>query len=330
VTKIIQSPTISIRQVKELYPDVVGKNVIINNEIYGLPLSLESLIMLYNKDILNQSGITEAPTDWQVLNEDVQKITRFDTNGKIIQSGAAMGTGTNVNHAMAILSVLMLQSGSPMINNQGLPSMFENTTNEKDPDFTALNFYKAFASPDKSVYSWNPQMPFSLNAFMAGSVGFIFGYNYNVPTIRAQAPKINLGVAPIPQLNPGTPSNYADYALEVVSKKTSHSDEAWDFLLFASSAREVATKQNKEVKKFLDVTKRPAALRSLINTQLEDEDLHAAATQTLTATNWYRGKDFTTAETAFDQMLDQGLTASDSNQLRDIMQTGMNKVTQTY
>jgi maltose-binding protein MalE len=164
-------------------------------------------------------------------------------------------------------------------------------------------------------------MPNSLDAFLAGQVGFIFGYNYHLPIIKSRAPRLNLGIAPIPQVNPEAPENYASYWVEGVSQKSSYQNEAWDFILFAT--------QKNQVKKYLEKTQRPTALKSLINEQIENENLHAAATQILTAKNWYRGQDALAAETAIKDMLEELLNSPSEKESKHIMQNTTQKINQT-
>lgn len=321
--KTTNTPT--ARQIKQDYADIVYDNTSINNQVYGLPLSLETLVMFYNKDILNQAGISTIPTAWSgsgdnSLQTAVQKIVLFDSKENIIRAGAALGTGSNVERMFDILSVLMMQNNTTMTNTEGYP-LFFNTKDKLNPGTDAALFYANFASPSKSVYTWNATMPNSIDALAAGQVAFVFGYNYHLPTIRAKAPRLNLGIAPIPQVNSNAPVNFANYWLETVSKKSAYTDEAWDFIIFAS--------KKEEVKKYLDKTKRPTALKSLINEQFEDEDLNAASQQTLTAKNWYRGINPLAAEQAIKEMADNLIKAATENELKNIFSITIQKINQT-
>lgn len=314
-------PALNLRQLKENFADTVYQDAVIDSQIFGLPLSLETLVMFYNKDILNRAGVAQAPNTWKSFQEAVEKMTRFDSQGKIIQSGAALGAGDNVERAFDILSILMMQNGATMTDNSGSATFTKSRDNNYNPGVEAIKFYADFASPVKNVYSWNSEMTNSLDAFIAGKVGIIFGYNYHLPAIRARAPRLNLGIAPIPQVTPDAPINYAGYWLETVSNKSSHPNEAWDFIIFAS--------QKEQVKTYLEKTKRPTALKAVINEQLENEDIYPAATQTLTAANWYQGKDPLAAENAIKEMIDKALTAATDKELKSILDTAIQKINQT-
>lgn len=323
VVEVRNEKTPTLRQIKDQYADTVFSDAVIDNQVFGLPLSLDSLVMFYNKDIINQAGISQIPTAWNVFQDAVIKATKFESETKIIQAGTALGTGFNVERSFDILSVLMMQSGAAMTDSRGFPTFFGTLTKDGkriNPGQTALQFYADFASPVKSVYSWNNTMPNSLQAFMAGQVGFFFGYNYHISQIRASS-RVNFGIAPIPQI-PGNPTvNYANYWLEAVSKKSKYTNEAWNFVLFMN--------QPAELRKYLAATNAPTAQKALINEQAENEDLHAASTQTLTAKTWYHGYDAAAAEQAFKEMAESFLLVVDPQGVSDVMQVVTQKISQT-
>jgi ABC-type glycerol-3-phosphate transport system substrate-binding protein len=314
--------TLTIKDIRNLFPEVVYNNQIIDNQIYGLPLSIDTLVLFYNRDLLNNTGIVEPPKTWDQFSEQVVKLTKADIRGEIIQSGAALGTAQNVSRYFDILSLLMMQNGTIMADQQG-NVMFNqippNYTRSIKPALEALNFYTGFASPANQVYTWNDFMPNSLNAFMAGKTAFMFGYAYNIPTIKAQASKLSFGVAPVPQI--AMPAiNYANYWVETVSKKSQHQDEAWDFITFITTNADTN-------KKFLEKSRKPCALKSLIESQADDADLSAFGTQLLTAKSWYKGRNVQKAEEVFRQMIEQtleGLITPD-----EVINFGASKVNQT-
>jgi multiple sugar transport system substrate-binding protein len=302
-------PSITLKQLRDNFPDVVAQDIVLTDydatakknvqNIYGLPLSLDTLVMFYNRDLLNAAKIPQPPDTWRDFQQATAKLTKQDRDGNITQSGAALGTSNNIERFFDILSLLMMQNGTKMTDERGnitfdkMPSELSGRTTP--PGQEALIFYTDFASPAKEVYSWNETMQNNLTAFTQGKVAFFFGYSYHLPTIRANAPKLNLGIAKMPQIEGAPEINYANYWFEVVSKKSKNINAAWDFVQFMADAAQVS--------KYLNKAKRPAALRALIETQLNDLDLGTFAAQTLTAESWYRGNDSKGAEDAFASMI---------------------------
>jgi multiple sugar transport system substrate-binding protein len=154
-----------------VYPEIVEKEVV-GERIYALPLSVDTLAMYYNKDLLNNSGIPETPSYWNTaFQQTVKKLTKQDTKGNIIQSGVALGGSTNIERYSDILSVLMMQNGTVMLEDgrvlfHSIPSYLKN--DNIFPGLEALRFYTDFANPAKEVYSWNSEMENSLNLFIQG------------------------------------------------------------------------------------------------------------------------------------------------------------------
>lgn len=322
-TKQYTKRTLNLRDLKLLFPDVIYDNQVINNEIYGLPLSIDTLALFYNKDLLNNAGITSPPKNWQQFVEQVIRLTKKDQQSNIVQAGTALGTANNVARATDILSLLMMQSGTPMTDEYGNPTFSgkpRGYTEEEPPAANALNFYNSFASPTNEAYTWNEMMPNSREAFIAGLTAFYLGYAYDIPTIKTQAPKLHFEIAPIPQL--GEPAvNFANYWIETVSKKSQHPNEAWDFILYVTTKAE-------NNKTFITRAQKPIALRELIEWQKEDLVLSPFADQILTSRSWYKGKDPQAAERIFLQMISDNLLGIMFT--RDIIGQAVSKIEYTY
>ncbi len=304
-------------QVSNQFIDQVAKDVVIDTptsdgrtlapQVFGLPLSVDTLALYYNKDILNAAGIPTPAQSWSELQDHVKRITKYDEHGKLVRPAAGIGTSKNVERSFDILSLLMMQNGAQMADENGYP-IFNRipatmTNREIPPGAEALVFYTDFANPTKEVFTWDDTQPNSLDAFIAGKTAYFFGYSYQLPQIRAQAPKLNFGITTIPQIDPNFKKNYANYWIEGVSKKTKYPDQAWDFIRFAASEA--------EVKNYLKVAAKPTARRSLVNSQLNDADLAPFVSQVLTAQSWYHGVNIRASEAAFNEMIDGVLKGTD-------------------
>ncbi len=328
--------TLSARELKNNFVDQVYNDAVVKvtdektkatqEKIFGLPLFLDTLAMYYNKDLLNNAGIAEVPSVWNKnFLQDVKKLTKQNTKGEIIQSGVALGGSANIDRASDILSVLMMQNGAVMLSDSG-QVLFDSTpadfaSQRYNPGLEALRFYADFANPAKEVYSWNKELDNSLKLFEQNKLAITFGYSYLLPQIRADAPKLNFSVAALPQIeNSARTVNFANYWLETVSKKSQNANEAWDFIQFATKADQAKT--------YLAKTKRPTALRSLIEEQKNDPALAVFAEELLTAKSWYEGKDAVAAEQIFqrsardvphiEKAMDAGLGISSVAQIRRV------------
>ncbi|MEI6835243.1 MAG: extracellular solute-binding protein [Candidatus Falkowbacteria bacterium] len=316
--------SLTVRDLKNTFADVVASDVVLDDgKIYGLPLSVDTLALFYNRDLLNNAGITSAPKFWnKEFQQSIKKLSKQDPKRGLVQSGIALGTSKNISRFSDILSVLMMQNGATMSNDtqilfQTIPQTMSNGYN---PGLEALRFYTDFANPAKEVYSWNNDMPNSVEAFASGNLAMFFGYSFNLSQIRAQSPKLNFGISQLPQIE-GNPMeiNFANYWVDSVSKKSKYPNESWDFIQFLT--------KEENAKLYLEKTKKPTALKSLIDTQKNDEDLGVFAEQILSAKSWYHGKSVSDAESAMGEMID--LAANASDRLEEILREGASKIQQT-
>jgi ABC-type glycerol-3-phosphate transport system substrate-binding protein len=320
VPVLVTNPTVSVKNLKNNYADVVSKDFLryvnvspttdkrdMQQRVMGLPVSVDTMALYANKDLMNAAGIPTLPDTWDTFQADVKKLVKLDSNGELLQSGAAIGTSSNVDRAPDLLALLMMQNGAQMVDDSGFPTFQTIPPNlsavrDVPPAYDALGFYTDFANPSKDVYTWNAQQPDALDAFVQGKTAFYFGYSYDLATIKSRAPKLNLAISPMPQISGNPVANFANYWGWVVSKKTKNSDIAWDFLNFMQ--------QPTEATKYLSLAKRPAALKSLLSAQVEDEDIGVFASQVLTAQSWYRGTDPAAADTTFNDMIDQAASST--------------------
>jgi ABC-type glycerol-3-phosphate transport system substrate-binding protein len=332
VTK--EKQTISQTKLSKQFVDAVPEDVILSyqpdpsisaqDRIYGLPLSLDSLALFYNIDLLNSAGIATPPVTWTQFQEQVGKLTTLNSEGNILQSGAALGTSDNVERAADILSLLMLQNGTTMTDERGRIAFnvtIGGATDGTTPGLDAAYFYTDFANPTKVVYSWNEDQPNSFEAFANGEAAFFLGYSYHIPLLRTAAPKLNFSIGKAPQISNSKEVNFANFWVEAVSAQSDYKDWAWDFIEHASSEEQVSS--------YLSAAQKPTALRNLISTQLDDEKLGPFAEQVLTAESWYKGRDVDAAEEAFKELIDNILHGT-LESAHDALELAAQKVAQTF
>lgn len=330
VGEIQPKKSISLTEIKQNFVDTVAPDVIIatkgKEQVYGLPLFIDTLAMYYNKDLLNNAGIPELSPYWNKdFQQQVKKLTKQDVRGELIQSGVALGGSKNVERSSDILSALMMQNGAVMMEGNSvtfnkIPAAFRDREGY-NPGIDAIRFYSDFANPAKEVYSWNNSLENSLQHFINGKLAIFFGYSYHLPMIQSQAPKLNFAIAKFPQIEGNsTEANTANYWVETVSAKTKYPNEAWDFVQFMTTKPE-------QVKKYLDKVHKPTALRALLKDQLQDDSLKIFASQVLTARNWYRGKDVISAEGAMNEMIDAVVTNADD--IASVVNLAVSRIQQT-
>jgi len=279
------SDLITLKELKENFVDVVYDDFVSDGYVSALPLSVDSLALFYNKDIFNSAGIPQPPASWEEFLVDVEKLTIKDERDNIIRAGATLGTARNINRSTDILSLLMLQSGAQMVNQEKTAAAFDKSVTLDGQGFypgqRALEFYADFANPTKSAYTWNTRMDYSLDAFVQGKAAMMFNYAYQIPDIRAKSAYLNFAIAPMPQIEATAKKvNYANYWGLAVSRNCQNYEQAWQFIVW------LAKKENAQ--KYLELAEKPAARRDLVTWQKNEPDLGIFAEQSLTAYSWYQ------------------------------------------
>jgi len=291
----------SPRQVRDLFVSTVGEDVIFSDEkgverVWGVPLSLDTLQLYYNRELLDKAGIPEPPTTWDEFNAGLKKLRKIDqSTGDITQAAAGLGRHDNVDRAADIVMLLMRQNGALVQDESGAPQFdkipADGVQRDLPPGPEALAFYTDFANSAKNdVYTWNEKLPSSLDMFSRGNLAYFFGYSYHRQDLLARAPKLDYAITTFPQLN-ATPEYMANYWVNAVTKKSKNPDVAWHVVQFMSQA--------KNVEAYLKTAQRPTALRSLVKKQFEDEglvSLRPFVEGALTAKGWYDGLDAKAAE----------------------------------
>jgi len=194
------------------------KDLKVGNNYYGLPLTIDGLVLICNLDLLKKAGIDSPPSTWDELTEMVPKLTVKDLQGKILTAGIALGLTSNVEHFSDIFALMLYQNGGDI----------KKLDSEEAAD--ALEAYRKFAEGENAF--WDENLPNSITAFIQEKVAMIFAPSWEVLVIKAANPEINLKVVPVPSLPGAAPVSIANYWVEGVSKASPNQLEAWKFLRF--------------------------------------------------------------------------------------------------
>lgn len=228
-------------------------------QVYGMPLTVDSLAIYYN-DQHFESRIPERgkpSTTWSGLVNDALILTDYNSNNTdlITRSGLALGRGNNLLRITDVFYTLMLQNQISLYDSDFKNAKFASNTKTLD----VVNFIKSFADPASPNYTWNDQIispetrEKEIKAFVTGQTSMIFGYSHLYQDLLDQIEiQKNLGletikpsdvrISEIPQqsLNEDVKIAYASYFTEAVSRNTEHPEEAWLLLT------EMIQKQNLE------------------------------------------------------------------------------------
>lgn len=216
----LPSSVMSVNDFKKTFYPIHSADLIKSDTVYGIPLSVDGLVLMYNQELFRKAGIGAGPVSWEDVLDDVSKLTVKNQSGKIVTSGIALGTASNVEHYSDIFALFLAQNGG-------------DVAQLSRPEAAgALESYRRFAESDSAT--WDEQMPNSVQAFAQEKVAMIIAPSWEVLTIKAMNPELSMKVVPVPVIPGSKPLSIATYWVEGVSRYSKNQIEAWKFLKYLS------------------------------------------------------------------------------------------------
>jgi ABC-type glycerol-3-phosphate transport system substrate-binding protein len=179
-----------------------------NKGLIALPFAVDPMVMYWNRDLFNNSSITEPPKYWDEFLTLAPRLTKHDPKtGDITQSAVALGEYVNIDNAKDVIAMLFLQVGNLIVsldNDSGKPvaklvvSDGQKVVPNQDV-ISAFRFYMDFSNPLKSIYSWNRAHSGSRDEFLNGNLALYFGFASDYRSLQQKNPHLNFAAAPIPQ-----------------------------------------------------------------------------------------------------------------------------------
>ncbi|MBX4199136.1 extracellular solute-binding protein [Candidatus Parcubacteria bacterium] len=169
---------------------------------YALPLYVDPMVLYWNRDLFSKASLAKPLVYWDEIYEYINKLTAKDGAGNITSSAIALGEVKNIPHEKEILSLLMLQAGTPITaySGQSLVAVMNQGANTvESPAQSALSFYTQFSDPTKSFNTWNRSLLAADTSFASGKSAMYLGFASELPVLKAKNPTLNLSIAPVPQ-----------------------------------------------------------------------------------------------------------------------------------
>ena len=215
-----------------------------NGKIYGMPWLMDVKYFMYNKDMLQQAGITDPPKTWEELVEQAKTIKE-----KGIVEYPIIWSWNQKEGVVCDYAVLLYGNGGSFLDASGKPA-FNN-----DKGVAALAWMKQTLDDGLS----NPSSVSSdenavRDNFMAGqsafAVNWLFQYSDSNDASKSQIVG-QAAFSPMPIFQAGMDAGVKGSSVDgfsslAVMATTPYADQTWKFLTYLAS-NEVQTKYSKEM-----------------------------------------------------------------------------------
>ncbi|OHA79422.1 MAG: hypothetical protein A2747_03270 [Candidatus Yonathbacteria bacterium RIFCSPHIGHO2_01_FULL_44_41] len=171
----------------------------------AMPFIIDPIVMYWNRDIFTSALLAAPPSLWSEFYSLAPKITVRDQSGNITRSFVSFGEYRNISNVKELLSILLMQAGSPVVESKNgalrASLVTQGPTDIENPVITAVRFFTEFSKSNKDSYSWNRSLPQSRSMFEAGDLALYFGYASEYQSIKQKNPHLNFDVAVVPQVS---------------------------------------------------------------------------------------------------------------------------------
>ncbi len=197
---------------------------------YAVPIGGANLGLFYNRKLFREAGLDplHPPRTWSEMIRMAKKLTRRDPAGRLVQSGAAIGTGRHQGWNYFVEGVLRQAGVEILAPDQR--SVRWNTPGGA----AALSWFTGFYT-EHQVNS--VMFPDYRDAFRLGLAGMVIDGAWQIRNLKKIAPDLDYSTAVVPSSDAGVRATYGTCWGNAVTSKTDHRTRAaaWRFVRFVTS-----------------------------------------------------------------------------------------------
>ncbi|TLX03668.1 sugar ABC transporter substrate-binding protein [Rhizobium sp. MHM7A] len=206
------------------------------DKIYGLPLSVETSVFAWNKDLYKKAGLDpeKAPVSWDEITANAERIRALgeDTYGFYFSGGGCGGC------MIFTFTPLVWGAGADILSADSKTATLDTPQMRK-----AVDIYRNMVKKDLVPAGAASDNGTNFLTFTNGKIGQQSLGAFAIGTLVTQHPEINFGVTLIPGVD-GKPSSFAGGDNFVITKGTKKIDTVKDFLgyIYSEDGQKVMAK----------------------------------------------------------------------------------------
>ncbi|WP_064686367.1 ABC transporter substrate-binding protein [Rhizobium bangladeshense] len=197
------------------------------DKVYGLPLSVETSVFAWNKDLYKKAGLDpeKAPASWEEITANAEKIRALgdDTYGFYFSGGGCGGC------MIFTFTPLVWGAGADILSADSKTATLDTPEMRK-----AVDIYRNMVKKDLVPAGAASDNGTNFLTFTNGKIGQQSLGAFAIGTLVTQHPEINFGVTLIPGVD-GKPSSFAGGDNFVITKGTKKIDAVKEFLEYIYS-----------------------------------------------------------------------------------------------
>ena len=203
---------------------VINEGAIYQGRIFGLPVATSTRALFYNLDLFEQAGLEAPPQTWEELRETAQAINDLsdDVYGFGLQGGGGLETNTYYYY-------FVWGNSGDLYNNDHTASALNQPEAVEAMEFLQQLVEDGLTQPNPTDIAYERRRGVA-DVFQNGQLGMVINGPWLIHRLRAEAPDLRFGVAPIPyNTNPAT---YGVMDALTILSPSHVKDLAWSFLVF--------------------------------------------------------------------------------------------------
>jgi multiple sugar transport system substrate-binding protein len=197
------------------------------DRVYGLPLSVETSVFAWNKDLYKKAGLDpeKAPATWEEITANAETIRKLgdDTYGFYFSGGGCGGC------MIFTFTPLTWGAGADILSTDGKTATLDTPQMRK-----AVDYYRDMVKKDLVPASAASDNGANFLSFTNGKIGQQSLGAFAIGTLVTEHPDIDFGVTLIPGVD-GKPSSFAGGDNFVITKGTKKIDAVKEFLEYIYS-----------------------------------------------------------------------------------------------
>jgi multiple sugar transport system substrate-binding protein len=282
---LVKAPASVINTSTDLedFYDIVKRDFYRSQSLYGLPMSLDTIAIIYNKTRLKDKGYQAPALTWTDLKAQAIDLTKKDEFNNMSYAGFSAFDPETSEFYFEVMNLLFMQNGVIMISGEDEKS----TIADNDLAKSAFDYYRDYL--DGRENTWDPKFKKDIAAFLEDNLAMYPATTWRLINVLQYNEYYNLnldiGVAAMPQLTGGGDYYWPTYWGLSVAQDTQYASEAWKFIKFLTKAESLQL-YNDTVK----ANGRPIGIiyprLSLATKNLEDTYLSPYATSLAKAQDW--------------------------------------------